>query len=77
MIKKAKVIAQYLVNMYCDKCGALLEAKLPHDIFLQSPYASVLYLYKCRCGWETTSEHSFPYTIVEYDLGNAEIIEED
>lgn len=70
MIKKAKIIAQYQVNMYCDKCGNRLSPKLSRDVPMQ-------YMYKCKCGWEKTSEHMFPYTIVEYDLGNAEIIEED
>ncbi len=69
MIKKVKIIA-HQVNMYCDKCGNQLSPTLSRDFPMQ-------YLYKCGCGWKKTSKHMFPYTVVEYDLENAEIIEED
>lgn len=71
MIKKAKIIAQYRVNMYCDRCGKGMERS---DVVL--PTYPPTYNYECECGWSTTSNMLYPYINIEFDEGTAEIVEQ-
>lgn len=69
MVKKAPIVHAYQVNLYCDKCGKRMSRGT--STLLSDP---TKYVYLCECGETAISEKLYPYQIVEFDEGNAEII---
>ena len=69
MVKKAKAIEQYQVNLYCDKCGKRID-KYSQFLTTYPPQ----YVYQCECGWKTTTTDVYPHTVVVFDETNAEIL---
>lgn len=81
--KKAKIIDQYNVSLFCEDCGTQMESagyKVDESIVdvlglngAQPARVTGHYLYVCpRCGATHKSQQVYPYQIVEFDLSNME-----
>ena len=73
MVKRARVINTYQINLYCDICGNRME----RDNIVLTSYPPQ-FKYHCKvCGNVETSYQQYPYQQVEFDEGNAEAISPD
>lgn len=72
-VKKAPIVKAYQVNLYCDKCGGLMERE--GCIALTSFPPRYTNNYRCaKCGCTDTSEVTYPYQIIEFDRSKEEIV---
>lgn len=62
MLKKTKVKAIHLVELYCDKCGSKMG---PTNIAY--PTYPVQYEYRCECGNKVMTSVHYPYHEYEYE----------
>lgn len=71
MVKRAKILAAYQVNLHCDKCGEIMICPGSHV-----SGGEVFFDYKCKCGHTHTTKVMFPYQQLTVDLEHAEEIPE-
>ena len=75
MIKRSPIERQWQVNLFCDNCDSIMERLSDAAVqFFGGPV--IEYSYICpKCGKITKSKELYPYTQVEFDLGNSEVID--
>lgn len=72
-IKKFPIITAWHVNIYCDKCGEVMEyVKFDFD----PDKDKCRHVYKCKCGHEQKSKKLYPNQVFNFDTSNPEEIED-
>lgn len=71
-VKKFPIVAAWQVNLYCDKCGEIMEYfRFDYD----PDRDKCRYVHKCKCGHEEKTIQQYPHQIVQFDTSKAEEVE--
>ena len=66
MVKRSKVKAIYLVDLFCDKCGSKMSHSKEFNFMMFASNPPTL-KYECECGHTTTTTTSYPHFEYEYE----------